>query len=189
MQIQRKCYFSFIVWMSLTKLYKPSETVLRQLFNRQLFWICVLSSNGKMAPNSAVSHEFCTKNFSPVNDPIWFDFCFGLLGKRSLGRHNCRQQMVALECVIKMKIVGLIETMFTYLYCFLCILIGFCATCVRPPVWRTGSQCSDFWGLKLLDSLSGLLVRSKFVLIRWLMLSGNISLPAHIFWIRSPIQK
>ena len=58
MQIQRKCYFSFIVWMSLTKLYKPSETDLRQLFNRQLFWICVLSWNGKMAPNSALSHEF-----------------------------------------------------------------------------------------------------------------------------------
>ena len=58
MQIQRKCYFSFIIWMSLTKLCKPSETALRQLFNRQLFWICVLSSNGKMAPNSAVSYEF-----------------------------------------------------------------------------------------------------------------------------------
>ena len=58
MQIRRKCYFSFIVWMSLTKLCKPSETALRQLFNRQLFWICVLSSNGKMAPNSAVSHDF-----------------------------------------------------------------------------------------------------------------------------------
>ena len=43
--------------MSLTKLCKPSETTLRQLFNRQLFWICVLSSNGEMAPNSAVSHE------------------------------------------------------------------------------------------------------------------------------------
>ena len=43
--------------MSLTKLCKPSETALRQLFNRQLFWICVLSSNGKMAPKSAVSHE------------------------------------------------------------------------------------------------------------------------------------
>ena len=43
--------------MSLTKLYKPSETALRQLFNCQLFRICVLSSNGKMAPNSAVSHE------------------------------------------------------------------------------------------------------------------------------------
>ena len=44
--------------MSLTKLCKPSETALRQLFNRQLFWICVLSLNGEMAPNSAVSHEF-----------------------------------------------------------------------------------------------------------------------------------
>ena len=44
--------------MSLAKLYKPSETALRQLFNRQLFLICVLSSNGKMAPKSAVSHEF-----------------------------------------------------------------------------------------------------------------------------------
>ena len=41
--------------MSLTKLYKPSKTALRQLFNRQLFRICVLSSNGEMAPNSAVS--------------------------------------------------------------------------------------------------------------------------------------
>ena len=44
--------------MSLAKLYKPSETALRQLFNRPLFLICVLSSNGKMAPNSPVSHEF-----------------------------------------------------------------------------------------------------------------------------------
>ena len=111
------------------------------------------------------AQQFCTKNFSPVNDPIWFDFCFGLFGKRSLGRHNCRQQVVALECVIKMKIVGLIEAMFTYLYCFLCILIGFCATYVRLPVWRTGSQCSDFWGLKLLDSLSGYEEQEVSVLI------------------------
>ena len=44
--------------MSLTKLCKPSETALRQLFNHQLVWICVLSSNGEMAPNSTVSKEF-----------------------------------------------------------------------------------------------------------------------------------
>ena len=44
--------------MSLTKVCMPSETALRQLFNRQLFGICVLSLNGRMAPNSAVSHEF-----------------------------------------------------------------------------------------------------------------------------------
>ena len=49
--------------MSLTKLYEPSETALRQLFNRQLFLICVLSSNGKIAPNSAVSHEFTNFKF------------------------------------------------------------------------------------------------------------------------------
>ena len=49
--------------MSLTKLYKPSETALRQFFNRQFFLICVLSWNKKMAPNSAVSHEFSFKTY------------------------------------------------------------------------------------------------------------------------------
>ena len=42
--------------MTLTKLYKPSVTALRQLFNHQFLLICVLSSNGEMAANSAVSH-------------------------------------------------------------------------------------------------------------------------------------
>ena len=44
--------------MSLTKFCTPSETALRQLFNRQLFLICVLSLNERVTPNSTVSHEF-----------------------------------------------------------------------------------------------------------------------------------
>ena len=54
--------------MSLTKLCKPSKTALRQLFNRQLIWICVLSSNGKMAPNKAVSHEFAKESSTVVKE-------------------------------------------------------------------------------------------------------------------------
>ena len=54
MQNQRNCYFSFVFSMSLTKLCKPSETALRQLFDHQF---CVLSLNDRMTLNSAVSHE------------------------------------------------------------------------------------------------------------------------------------
>ena len=50
MQNQRKCYFLFIVWISLTKLCTPSQTTLRQLFNCQFFLICVVSLNGRMTP-------------------------------------------------------------------------------------------------------------------------------------------
>ena len=43
--------------MSWTKLYAPSQTTLRQLFNRQLLSNYVLFLIGKIAPNSVMNHE------------------------------------------------------------------------------------------------------------------------------------
>ena len=54
MQIQRKCHFSFIVWMSLTKLYKPSDTALRQLFNGQLLYEFVFCLRMRRWPQTAL---------------------------------------------------------------------------------------------------------------------------------------
>ena len=75
--------------MSLTKLYKPSETALRQLFNRQFFLICVLSSNGKMAPNSAVSHEI-TSYSSNSSREIALKQCPPLLAIPMIWNHLVR---------------------------------------------------------------------------------------------------
>ena len=44
--------------MCLTKLCTSSKTTLRELFNHQLFWIHVLSLNGRMTPHSTMSHVF-----------------------------------------------------------------------------------------------------------------------------------
>ena len=73
MRNQRKCYFSFIVWMRLNKVCTPPETALRQLFNRQSFWIGVLSLNGRMAPNGTVSHElWCASNRNNFTSLLMF---------------------------------------------------------------------------------------------------------------------
>ena len=47
-----------MVQMSLTKLFMLFEMALTQFFNSEDFFICVLLSKGKMAPNSTVSQEF-----------------------------------------------------------------------------------------------------------------------------------